>query len=61
MSEQSSNFEEKEETEEMTITEVTRMNEWLKAMGFTDSQIIDCQKYIATGVGLPNKEPESGN
>jgi len=53
--EQSSHILEEEETEEMTITEVTRMNEWLKAMGLSDSQILDCQNYIATGIGLPVK------
>ena len=55
--EQGSDLIEKEATEEMTITEVTRMNEWLKAMGMSDTQILDCQKYIATGVGLPDKKP----
>ena len=55
--EQSSNFIEEEATEEMTITEVTRMNDWLRAMGMTDKEILDCQNYIATGVGLPTKEP----
>lgn len=51
--EQGSNIAEKEETEEMTIMEVKRMNEWLKTMGMSDKQILDCQNYIATGVGLP--------
>ncbi len=55
--EQSSDYLKEEVTEEMTITEVTRMNDWLKAMGLTDAQILDCQNYIATGIGLPKKEP----
>lgn len=54
--EQGSNIIEKEATEEMTITEVIRMNAWLKAMGMSDKDILDCQNYIATGVGLPNEE-----
>jgi len=44
--------------ETMTITEVMRMNAWLKAMGMSDAEILDCQKYIATGVGLPTKKPD---
>lgn len=55
--EQGSNFIEEEATEEMTITEVIRMNNWLRAMGMSDKDILDCQNYIATGVGLPKKEP----
>ena len=54
--EQGSSLTEKEETEEMTIMEVKRMNDWLKAMGMSDKQILDCQNYIATGVGLPIKD-----
>ena len=57
MMEQSSDHFEEEVTEEMTITEVIRMNDWLKAMGMSDAQILDCQNYIATGIGLPEKEP----
>ena len=54
--EQSSYICEEEETEEMTITEVIRMNEWLKAKGMSDAEILDCQNYIATGTKLPAKE-----
>ena len=57
MTEQGSNIIEEEATEEMTITEVTRMNDWLRAMGMSDKDILDCQNSIATGVGLPTKEP----
>ena len=46
---------EDEETDQMTIKEVVRLNEWLKAMGTSDHDILDCQHYIATGVGLPMK------
>lgn len=55
--EQGSNIIVEEATEEMTITEVIRMNAWLKAMGMSDKDILDCQNYIATGVGLPNEQP----
>lgn len=55
--EQGSNIIEKEATEEMTIMEVIRMNAWLKAKGLSDKDILECQNYIATGVGLPNEEP----
>ena len=48
---------EEEVTEQMTITEVARMNEWLSAMGMSDKDILDCQNYIATGIGLPKGEP----
>lgn len=44
---------EDEETDQMTIKEIVRLNEWLKAMGTSDHDILDCQHYIATGVGLP--------
>ena len=55
--EQSSDPFNEEASGEMTITEVIRMNDWLKAMGLSDRQILDCQKYIATGTGLPSEEP----
>ena len=53
----SANFVEEEDAGKMTITEVNRMNEWLKAKGMSDAEILDCQKFIATGVGLPKVEP----
>lgn len=56
MTEQSSSFVEEEVLETMTITEVIRMNEWLRAMGMSEKDILDCQNYIATGVGLPEKD-----
>ena len=56
--EQGSNIIEKEATEEMmNVQEVARMTEALKAFGLSDSQIITVTNYIATGVGLPKKEP----
>ena len=55
--EQGSNIIEEEATEQMTISEVTRMNDWLNAMGMSDKDILACQSYIATGVGLPTREP----
>lgn len=30
----------------MNINEITRLTEWLKAMGHTDSEIIECIRYI---------------
>ena len=55
--EQGSNIIEEEATEEMTITEVARMTECLKALGLSDAEILVVQNYIATGVGLPTREP----
>ncbi len=54
---QSSKTVEKEATEMMNVQEAARMAEWLRAMGMSDTEIIDCMNYIATGVGLPTKEP----
>ncbi len=54
--EQSSYFMDEEVTETMTITEVARMNDWLRAKGLSDKDILDCQNYIATGIGLPERE-----
>lgn len=59
MTEQGSNFEEKEKTEMMNVQErVARMTEWLRAKGMSNTEILNCMNYIATGVGLPtNIEP----
>lgn len=58
MTEQGSNFEEKGKTEMMNVQEVARMTEWLRAKGMSDTEILNCMNYIATGVGLPtNIEP----
>lgn len=54
--EQGSNIIEKEATEMMNVVEVARMNECLKALGLSDSDILIVTNYIATGVGLPTKE-----
>ncbi len=56
--EQGSSINKEEVLETMTITEVIRMNNWLRAKGLSDKEILDCQNYIATGVGLPDKEPK---
>lgn len=45
-----------EEETTMTLMEVVRMNTWLQAKGVSAEDILDCQRFIATGVGLP-KEP----
>lgn len=54
---QGSNIIEEEATEMMNVVEVARMTEALKAFGMSDSDILVVTKYIATGVGLPTKEP----
>ena len=59
--EQGSNIIEEEATEMMNVQEVARMTEWLRAMGMSDTEIINCMNYIATGVGLPTKEPTDVN
>ena len=38
MTEQGSNFEEKEKTEMMNVQEVARMTEWLRAKGMSDTE-----------------------
>lgn len=55
--EQSSNIIEEEATEMMNVQEVARAIEWLRAEGMSESKINDFMVYIATGVGLPTKEP----
>lgn len=54
---QDSNFGEEEAAEMMNVVEVARMNECLKALGLSDADIIVVINYIATGVGLPTREP----
>lgn len=49
----------KEEEGMMNVEEVARMSEWLRAKGLKDADILDCVTYIATGVGLPEKKPDS--
>lgn len=55
--EQGSNIIEREDADMMNVQEVARLIEWLRAMGMSESDINDCVTYIATGVGLPTKEP----
>ncbi len=55
--EQGSNTIEKEATEMMNVQEVARAIEWLRAKGMSDTEINNLMTYIATGVGLPKKEP----
>ncbi len=54
---QGSNIMEEEVSEMMNVVEVARMTECLKALGLSDAEILVVQNYIATGVGLPTKEP----
>ena len=56
MTEQSSDDLEKEEPEMMTVVEVERMTEALRALGLSDSEILSVQKHIATGADLPVKD-----
>lgn len=56
VAEQGSNTWEKEEPEMMTVIEVERMTEALRALGLSDSEILSVQKHIATGADLPVKE-----
>ena len=46
MSEQGSNFMEKEDVEMMTVQEVARLIEWLRAKGTSESEINDCVTFI---------------
>ncbi len=57
MMEQGSSIVEKEGAEMMNVQEVARLIEWLRASGMSETEINDCVTYIATGVGLPTKEP----
>jgi len=54
---QGSSLVEKEATEMMTVVEVERMTEALKALGLSDSDILLVQKHIVTGMALPTNEP----
>lgn len=47
---------EKEETEMMNVEEAARAIEWCKAMGLTEADACNLLTYIATGVGLPNRD-----
>ncbi len=54
---QCSNIIEEEVSEMMNVQEVARLIEWLRATGVPEDEINNCVTYIATGVGLPTKEP----
>lgn len=57
MMEQSSIPEEQEVDEMMNVEEVARTIDWFKAHGLNDADICDYLKYVATGVGLSEREP----
>lgn len=57
MMKQGSSIVEKEGAEMMNVQEVARLIEWLRASGMSETEINDCVTYIATGIGLPTKEP----
>ena len=48
---------EKEDVEMMNVVEAARAIEWLRAKGLSEKDANDFLTYIATGVGLPIKEP----
>ena len=54
---QSSTIIEKEDVEMMNVVEAARAIEWLRAKGLSEKDANDFLTYIATGVGLPIKEP----
>lgn len=54
---QSSVIMEKEDAEMMNVKEVALTIEWFKAHGLTDADVTNYLTYIATGVGLEDKEP----
>ena len=56
VTEHGSDILEKEEPEMMTVVEVERMTEALRALGISDSDILLVQKHIATGADLPVKD-----
>ncbi len=56
--EQGSSITEKEDSEMMNVEEVARAIEWFKARGLNEVDACDFLTYVATGVGLPNKEPK---
>ena len=49
--------------EEMAMTpkEISRLIDFMRAIGISEKTINDCIQYIATGIGLPesNDKPES--
>ena len=53
ISEQEYDITVKEENGSLTLTEIVRMMEYLKATGLTAEQICGCIRYMATGIGLP--------
>lgn len=44
----------------MTATETARLTDWLLAKGLSEKEVIECIKYIATGI-QPNLQEPSKN
>ena len=55
MNEQEHNNIEEEESGNLTLIEIVRMMDYLRAVGLTAEQICDCIRYMATGVEIPKK------
>ena len=55
MNEQEYDIIEEEESWSLTLTEIVRMMDYLRAVGLTTEQICDCIRYMATGVEIPKK------
>ncbi len=55
MNEQEHNNIEEEESGNLTLIEIVRMMDYLRAVGLTAEQICDCIRYMATGVDIPKK------
>ena len=53
MNEQGYNNVKEEESGNLTLIEIVRMMDYLKAVGLTAEQICDCIRYMATGVDIP--------
>lgn len=49
-------YEEEEAVETMTVQEVARLIDWMRAKGLSDTDICNCIKFIATGVNLPTRK-----
>ena len=41
----------------MTATETARLTDWLLSKDLSEKEVIECIKYIATGIQQPPKDP----
>lgn len=49
-------YEEEEAVEAMTVHEVARLINWMRAKGLSDTDICNCIVFIATGADLPTRK-----